>query len=967
MSSLRQLKQQIKFSLNNLKAENSHHDFEAICRHFARKRLGLNIIPATGPVSAGGDQGRDFETYEILPEAVPELRGTRQVIDKKAAFACTTQAEGLLSKIKADVNKIITQGNRVDIVYFFSVQDLPVSERHDLQKWALETHKITLEVFDGEALSEDLTERDLFWVAQEYLHIPAELFPPVDNIDYLKLKEKWETRELSVPNYAEFDEIKSLARKSLFDKSLNQDIPFWLDKLAKFAAIKDISSEFKRKALYELIAIRMRGMRDMVGWEHYTHEYFAAHESFNHQVEAQEATVVLGYAFGASVRGAANFEESQLKTWIKLIEDYTDHELSKDYPVAIRAVLYELKGHQLLTNPYNRKIDEGLDWWLKLVDLIEQSPLFPLERFSDVLTVLIPLIGDHPKFEELKIKTDALIAQRIGGFAVADKCRDRAIEYRKNDELLKALREFHSAKINWFANETLYGSLLSMMIISETYFELGLLFAAKYYAMAVTFVASRSPDDKIKPFITRGLSQVAEIEYGNGEWGHFMEHADLSLRSLGVHSKTIEDPISEKIYEKTLFYSSMVYVFAKVLDGKKLFNYVADRVKKWNISELNDDLIPIAEKTWAEVKAENMLEKIKASLEGRPFNDVGSTRSVLWEACGISWKCSWNNTLRGCARAEHFISLVQIILADIADRDFYLLKTDAQIKFIFTDKFHIERVPTNDYVAWDIYLPTHNPDGRREIEEYHAQILSMAAAVIADLSLLPSEQTLEKIKDLYKQGLVSKALSGNSYEVLYIDLNPEELFNELISLPQLDYLQSMEIGNKPHKLLNWESSLLKGYSPKEEREKIENRYTRSILPIRKTIEKLKKDPKFQEMVKRLRSDGWKDWHILMSLGMIAVNFRVNKIGYKSFESMRELFVKEMNTEETNDSTPVPLEEFNEKALRLSLFMSMPSTLKIFGLEIKTQTPNSKALEHFLAKRLNYWNNDIEHKDILAVS
>ena len=967
MSSLRQLKQQIKFSLNNLKAENSHHDFEAICRHFARKRLGLNIIPATGPVSAGGDQGRDFETYEIMPEILPEFRGSRQVIDKKAAFACTTQADNLSAKVKSDVGNINKQGNRVDLIYFFSVHDIPVSERHNLQKWATEMHKVSLEIFDGEALSEDLSERDLFWIAQEYLHIPAELFPAVDNIDYLKLKEKWEPRELSVPNYAEFDEIKSLARKSLFDKSLNQDIPYWLDKLVKFASISGISSEFKRKAIYELIAIRMRGMSDMVGWEHYTHEYFDAHKSFNHQVEAQEATVVLGYAFGASVRGAANFEEKDLQKWWKLIVDYTDAELKKDYPVAIKAVLYELKGHQLLTNPYKRQIDEGMDWWLDLIKLIEQSPLFPLERFSDVLTVLIPLIGDHPKFEELKIKTDALIAQRIGGFAVADKCRDRAIEYKKNDELLKALREFHSAKINWFANETLYGSLLSMLIISETYFELGLSFAAKYYAMAVTFVASRSPDDKIKPFITRGLARTAEIEYGSGEWGHFVEHADLTLRSLGVHSNTLEDPISEKTYEKILFYSSMIHVFTKVLDGKKVFDYISERMKKWNLSELSDDLIPIAEKTWAEVKTEAMLKKMETSLEGKPWNDIGAILSSSWNACGINWNFTWNNTLRGCARAEHFICLIQIILAEIADRDFNLLKTDAEIRFVFTDKFHIERMPSNDKALWKIELPTHNPTGKEEIEQYHSQMLGMAGSIINDLSLLPHEQVMQRIKELFERGLTSKALSGNSYEVVYVDLNPEEMFQELFSFSPIDHLKSVEITNHPHELLAWEDSTVKGYSPKEEREKVENRYTRSILPVKKTLEKLKKKSSFQETIKKLRLEGWKDWHILMATAMIAVNFRVNKVSHTSFESMKKVFIKEMNAEETDASMPVPLEEFDEKALRQSLFMSMPSTLKIFGLEIKAETPNSKAIEHFLAKRLHYWDNDIEHEDIFANS
>jgi hypothetical protein len=65
MADHRALINQIRFSLDNLGVQNRHHDFEVIWRHFSRKRLGLNIMPATGPVSAGGDQGRDIETYEM--------------------------------------------------------------------------------------------------------------------------------------------------------------------------------------------------------------------------------------------------------------------------------------------------------------------------------------------------------------------------------------------------------------------------------------------------------------------------------------------------------------------------------------------------------------------------------------------------------------------------------------------------------------------------------------------------------------------------------------------------------------------------------------------------------------------------------------------------------------------------------------------------------------------------------------
>src|SRR5918999_5622395 len=61
-----QLVRLIRFSLDELSTTNGYHRFEDLCRNFARERLAPNILPATGPVGAGGDRGRDFETFRTF-------------------------------------------------------------------------------------------------------------------------------------------------------------------------------------------------------------------------------------------------------------------------------------------------------------------------------------------------------------------------------------------------------------------------------------------------------------------------------------------------------------------------------------------------------------------------------------------------------------------------------------------------------------------------------------------------------------------------------------------------------------------------------------------------------------------------------------------------------------------------------------------------------------------------------------
>jgi len=63
--------------LSQLAAQNRHHEFEHLARALAGGTVTLNIVPATGPVTAGGDQGRDFETYRTeLPGQVRSLART---------------------------------------------------------------------------------------------------------------------------------------------------------------------------------------------------------------------------------------------------------------------------------------------------------------------------------------------------------------------------------------------------------------------------------------------------------------------------------------------------------------------------------------------------------------------------------------------------------------------------------------------------------------------------------------------------------------------------------------------------------------------------------------------------------------------------------------------------------------------------------------------------------------------------
>ncbi len=965
-NTLRALISQIRFSLSNLSAQNRFHDFEDICRHFARKRLGLNIIPATGPVQSGGDQGRDFETYKIIPEFRPAKTDVFKVVEGSAAFACTVQKDDIPRKIKSDVKKIVEEGTKVDIVYFFSKENVPVAKRHELQKWALDTHSVVLEIFDGEFLAENLADKDLFWIALEYLQIPSNLYPEVDDIDYLKTKELWEGRTVTGVNYAAFDELRALGRRSLFDKETKHDLTFWVGKLEGLLAFES-SAEFKRKVIYEVVALRIRGTGTLKGWEKYIREYFSLQRGFNHPVEAGEAIVVLMYGYGAKFRGAAEITNEELRAWRSQIGEYIEEELGKEHPKTIQSVLYELKGSFLVNNPYEDTLDEGLDWWIKVAEQLDETPLFPLERLADLLTAIIEFMEPNPKFDKLTGMLDAHLEKRVGGFAAAEKSRDRALAYREKGDFGRALKELHKAKASWYAHETLYGSLLSMLLIADTYSELGLNYAAKYYAAAVAYIASRAREEKDKSFLPRGLSALAEYEYMNGEWAHFFEHTDFALKALGVFSTGLDDKRMDRAYERAFFYSSLIHVFIEMLDPV-VFKYADRRIKEWNIDIIND-LIPEAKKSWSQKDVAELIQKIKTEYYGHPFSDLGPLREVKFEAAGIVWKFKWRNGLIETAKAEQLIAIVQILLAESIHEEFYLLKGNAVINMELGEGFEAVNKSTPEQFCWSITFPKNLPSAKEEIEDFHRRTFAIAITIISELSLLSNARLRGLLESFFKEGLINKVMTGSSYEVLFSDLTSKELYDEIISMPPISHLAGLGVLHKPSVFLEWKGGLITEYNEAQSKELIEKRYKNSLIPIRTTLERLKTDEKFKEAVRKLRSEGWKDWHILMAMALIVVNYRVNarpRTPGQNFKEMTEVFSKEMNKPESEESLPVPAVEFNETELKNSLAMSMVSTFKMLGLELKSPTLNREAIMEFARMRLRYFDDDIPHKDFFEI-
>ena len=122
----------IAYALSQLSAHNAHHEFEHLCRHITRRRIASNIIPATGPVSAGGDAGADFETISVNAPSSGEGYW-RLVATEKTLFACSLQ-QNVKKKIKHDLASAARFPEPVARVYFFTNQAVAAGTRNLLKR-----------------------------------------------------------------------------------------------------------------------------------------------------------------------------------------------------------------------------------------------------------------------------------------------------------------------------------------------------------------------------------------------------------------------------------------------------------------------------------------------------------------------------------------------------------------------------------------------------------------------------------------------------------------------------------------------------------------------------------------------------------------------------------------------------------------------------------------------------------------
>ncbi|WP_024821112.1 hypothetical protein [Arthrobacter sp. 31Y] len=996
----------IRFQLDQLGAQNRHHEFENICFRIAQRRISSNILPATGPVSSGGDQGRDGETFfSSLPEELPRATGfVGRATTEPLVVACTIQRTQLKNKVKADLKKVASEGKPVERVAYFLSQNMPVGMRHELQDFARQEYAVDLEIFDALAISSFLVEPDLVWVAEKMLDLPSHLVP-TNEVSlpqwYQDLLRRVRGSEDPLSSPGDFAAVRAGLRHATHDPDAQIDLAEWLEYAQSFFAPNSktaVPEEVQMKARYEVVVATLRGKETLANVEGYIDDFVAYAATSSAAGDLQDASALISYWQGAWASGLATTTSDHLMAQLQLVLTRVDELLADTdrdvYPNAV-AHLLAARAHVLfhpdVTGMVRRpeapvqnaaasdmtfqeilskagsaeelkiRIDPLMATLSDLAVLLPNARIFPVQSTCDLFEAFSPVLAAHKSYELIRNALDDAIASVEGDNAVAERCRSRALSLFHSGKPLLALREFHKAKISWFHGETLRGSVLAMLTISSVYSDLKLPHAAKKYALTAASIAVSSQDADVVDLVGDGLIRAFSACYDSGAWLDATALSQLALRAHGTYAEDAFDHEQHPDLVGLDFHQTMICMAAKKFRpelAETLTQLLSatdyDKVIWTYVNELEDSFA---------FDEDNFAQTSFTELGSLPFSDTGSTRSLTFSALGTHWTIICANDKATVLAAERFAAAAQILLCDLAIEDPVLLDESVQVEVRLAGPQYQERVELRDdnhqLSALISLLPYTDHTDADDLEQ---EILHAVGVLLIRLSALSQEQVLDMLGDAFSRGFLNQLSFGRPYD------ETAGLFDEAhyLSASQGDHRISPgdTIIPKPAISLEQPTSYGPGFSEPEWLDMIKERYEVSKV-IGFTLARILHNTTCRRILDELRAEGWLDWHLLVAIYNVATNYRVNQEvsgGWSQewLKASQEIH----NRPETTDTPNIPLHHFSKGNLQQQFQLATLTIARRLGLQIDRATPNLAGVRRLLDRRYGF-TQDVPHDDLLG--
>jgi hypothetical protein len=949
----------IAYALSRLSVNNAHHEFEHICRHITRRRIASNIIPATGPVSAGGDGGADFETISVSAPTLSEGYW-RLVATGKTLFACSLE-QNLKKKIKQDLSSAARFPEPVEKIYFFTNQAVAVGTRNKLKRLAVADFQLQLEIIDGEAIAEFLADSELFWIAERYLSLPISLRPLESSAAPKWYKNILQDLDSDISLSSDtFYQLKSAVRHATFVPEFHSDIPRIVRSLQRFR--EHPLQTIARRAFYEEFVAMLRGLNAAEGYEEQVLEYLSIVQELRETDELEEASNILGYAAGATARGILAIPLETLaavhSTLLARIIAVTPEKSS-----FVRCACLFIRGSVELKSSYvdlplgDDPIEElrvaaktSITTWTQLLEEVEQVRIFPIERLSSIADFLFPYI-DEDWLEHFVKRLDVLVAKRLGSEQTAESLVRRGTALLDQEQHFRALNVFHEALESAQEARSQRTAVTILLQLAELYQFLRLYHAAKYYALSAAFAALSLKDDDLKELAAVGLAVACEADYASRSSMLFFLTYQMFVGFAIEYRLAGTEAYKQKKWG-TVDYYAVLLTRASMLLGPAPHTLCLEFITKAGLYDQYSDSKEQLNQLFETFEGDftKLAHKYSEEAAATPFSDLEDKRQIAWSQEGIEWQISWSPAYQAERLGSAFCAVIQVALSSLHKSELTLAATKIAIHLSVDEVSPaLRQLPSNESLQFGVNLAYIHDLSLTEATWAVFQILKIASA-------MPDSDFDKRLKSWFQTEVPNRC---GTY------VSPSEAFRQFYSRESYEGIQS--VGRGHHTLpvnvvetrtdVSTEADKIHpAFDAEDCVKQIELRYKRITELYPFTIAALAHASAFQATLKRLKEQGWKDWHVLQAVASI----RVNDLGHRAIDRDRA-FVHHFQNGENEIDPPTPPEKFTETSMLRSLQMSQLSTLANLGLRVKHLTPNLVGIDHLLG-RFRYWELDVPHDD-----
>lgn len=796
----------------------------------------------------------------------------------------------------------------------------------------------------------------------------------------------------------EFFEVLDLVNYCRRKKYLHKHKNVWNPFLIYYSRNTNIEVDFRKKAIYEIVFLnnefyevdyenldeRNRPKGELFGYEEDIRFYYNNINSFKDADDLENAHILTNILYTIIENKKVNISIDELKKWFVQLYRKISQKLVLEKEVNEKCKLLELKGLFLMGINRIRPKDktEFIEYYYEILKLVDDALLYKLSQFSERIDKYLKIYihhnisdDDEAIIKELEQFSDSLfplVEKREGKVRLAKSQVHRAYSYLQTNKLgniLKALDLFHKAKDNYFQEDTIEGFVLALLNISQLYNTLGMHFAAKNYALAAFRMSAE------KELIKRVENSVGQLFYSDYLQGSWFNAINIFSKYISLRLDSNYDKNEAEQEMKAIHYASFILYSMNRLSIQ--YNYMIDNYIS-RLDYIGEDIIkPLFTKIKEEVNTDEKFHKgIEYQIDDFPLNDVGDTRIIQFYALGSLWKISFDNSFEILSVAEEFLSATQILLAEISlsEIDFHLLKSDIEIKLILNDSYKPPiQIESNEVIKWDVFICYMDKKDIEKTKMHSAFIVSSLLALLNNISLLPYIEFKEKFWKFFgESNISSKQLSVNLYQKMHRDVYFKEDF--LVYNSAFFQKENLSLNlPKENKFMKWQDKLSEKYDKTFSLDSIRNRNNNVKKNIYLTLEELKREPDFSILINEYRSEGWKDWQILINIHNFILNHKIRVFekdlftkadGENFHEEFQKAYHKYSILDEKDCYIKYPVEAFKSKEFTDNFNIGIMFILPTYGLESKLLTPNFKAIREFMNIRFNMMKDDYIENNLL---